>query len=275
MRIPLASGTIAFLSSMDSKHSAARAESTVGGIMGQGSRAAGSILGIIFGLFVQSVTVRAMTVQVRDAVGGESATGEPGWYFLTGTGSISSGTISNGSFGALRGGTYAFDVDFGAGWESLLTYCLEPDAEIGFGMNSGEAVGLPYELTTLDQFAGLTSADENYLEILWANAFADSQTSREKAAAFQMIVWEVVRDGDFDLGVGSFRLNGGDVFTAGVLSQAQQWINNIDGGQWTSRTDLHLLTNPDSQDYLTPVPEPATLSLIALGALVSMRRRRR
>ncbi len=238
------------------------------------TRAAGSILGIIVGLFGLGSVARATTVQVRDAVGGESATREPGWYFLAGTGSISSGTINDSSFGDLRGGTYDFDADYGAGWEPLLTYCLQPDEGIGFGMNTGGTVGLPYELTTLDQFPGLTPADEQYIEILWANAFADSQTSREKAAAFQMIVWEAVRDSAVHLTADSFRLNGGDPFTAGVLAQAQQWINNIEGGQWTNRTDLMLLMNPSSQDFLTPVPEPASLSLLVLGAAAALRRRK-
>ncbi len=243
--------------------------------MGQRRQTISSISGILVGLFVSVVTAEATTVQLRDAVGGESATGEPGWYFLTGTGSITSGTIDNGSFGDLRGGTYSFEADYGMGWESLLTYCLEPDAQIGFGVNTGSAVGLPYELTTLDQFAGLTATDEDYIEILWANAFAESQTSREKAAAFQMIVWELVRDGGFDFSAGTFQLNGNDAFTAGVIAQAQQWVGNIDGGQWTSRTDLQLLSHPDSQDYLTPVPEPATVSLLLLGAGAMVWRKRR
>jgi len=239
------------------------------------AQAAGLVPGIVCAILGFARPALATTVQIRDAVGGESATGEPGWYFLTGTGSISSGTFNNGSFGDLRGGTYAFDADYGAGWVPLRTYCLQPDEGIGFGMNNGGAVGIPYELTTLDQCPGLTPADQNLIETLWANAFTDSQTSREKAAAFQMIVWEAVRDGNVNLTADSFRLNGGDPFTAGVLAQTQQWVNNIEGGEWTSRIPLMLLTNPTSQDFLTPVPEPATISLLVLGGAAAVLRRRK
>ncbi len=240
------------------------------------ARAARVMFVVVALFFVCASSVRAATVQVRDAVGGESATGEPGWFFLTGTGSLTNGTINGSAFGDLRGGTYDFEADYGAGWEALLTYCLQPDEGIGFGLNSGTAVGLPYELTTLDQFPGITPDDERFLEILWSNAFADSFSVRARAAAFQMLVWEVVRDGIVDLRAGTFQLNGAaDAFSAEVLAIAEQWIGNIEGGPWTTRTDLMLLTHPESQDFLTPIPEPATLSLIVIGAGLALNRRKR
>jgi PEP-CTERM motif-containing protein len=219
------------------------------------------------------------TVQLRDAVTGENEDGVPPGFFLTGTGSIISAT--NGTdefFRELHTGTYDFEIDrnMGAGWEAFLTYCLELNQQIGFGVHTPDntAVGLPYQVTSLSSYPGFTSADENALETLWANAFADSTTSRVKAAAFQSIAWELANDSSVDFLSGNYKLDTSDPHTADVLAQANAWYTNIQNGTWTSHTDLLLLTNPDSQDFLIPVPEPATLSMLLLGCGALLRRRR-
>jgi hypothetical protein len=221
--------------------------------------------------------LNAQTVQVRDAVGGENEDGVPDGFFLTGTGSITRGT--NGLdefFRDLHTGTYDLQLDFGlgGGWEDFLTYCLELNQQIGFGINTEDnAVGLPYQLTSLSSFSGLTSAEVDALELLWGNAFIDSTTSRVKAAAFQTLAWELVNDSAVDLQSGNFMLDENDPHTANVLAQANAWYDNIENGTWTTRTELMLLTHPDSQDMLIPIPEPATLSLLMVGAGLIARRR--
>lgn len=234
----------------------------------------------VFGLAVIAWSpseLAAQTVQVRDAVGGENEVGAPDGFYLTGTGSIISGTNAiDEFFRDLHIGTLDLQLDFGlgGGWEDFLTYCLELNQQIGFGINTEDnAVGLPYQLTTLGSFGGMTAADQIALEILWANAFADSTTSRVKAAAFQSLAWELVNDGSVDLEAGNFMLDGSDPHTFSVLAQANAWYDNIENGTWTTRTELMLLTHPDSQDLLIPIPEPATLSLLLLGAGVALRRR--
>ena len=237
------------------------------------------------GIFILTITaltcvpsnLAAQTVQVRDAVGGESENGVPDGFYLTGTGSITSGT--NGLdefFRELHTGTYDLQLDFGlgGGWEDFLTYCLELQQQIGFGINTEDnAVGLPYELASLTSFGGFTAADENALELLWGNAFADSTTSRVKAAAFQTLAWELANDASVDLQAGNFMLDDSDAHSASVLAQANAWYDNIESGVWTTRTELMLLTHPDSQDLLIPIPEPATLSLLLVGAGLIARRR--
>lgn len=230
-------------------------------------------------LFLQfSVTAVGQTVQVRDAISGENEDGVPPGFYLAGTGSIISAT--NGTdefFREVLTGTYDLEIDrnLGAGWEAFLIYCLELNQQIGFGIHTPDntAVGLPYEIASLSSFPGFTSADENALETLWANAFSDSTTSRVKAAAFQSIAWELANDTSVDLLSGNYVLDQTDPHTAAVLAQADAWYTNIENGTWTSHTDLLLLTSPDSQDLLIPVPEPATLSMLLLGFAVLLRRR--
>jgi hypothetical protein len=219
----------------------------------------------------------AQPVQVRDAVGGENENAVPNGFYLTGTGGITSGT--NGLdefFRDLLTGTYDLQLDMGlgGGWEDFLTYCLELHQQIGIGINTEDnAVGLPYQLASLNSFGPFTAADENALELLWGNAFVESTTSRVKAAAFQALAWELANDVSVDLQAGNFMLDDGDAHSASVLAQANAWYDNIESGAWTTRTELMLLTHPDSQDLLIPIPEPATLSLLLVGAGLLARRR--
>jgi hypothetical protein len=232
------------------------------------------ILAVAAGLFAPPAF--AQLVQVRDAVGGESENGNPPGFYLTGTGALTRST--NGLdefFRDIATGTFdlEYDLGLGAGWQELLTYCLEITQQIGFGVNTEDnAVGLPYELEPLTAFPGLTGADQIALEILWSNAHADSMTSPVKAAAFQALTWELVIDGSVDLLSGGFILDD-DPHAAAVLAQANAWYDNIENGTWTTRTELMLLSHPDSQDLIIPIPEPATLSLLLIGAGAVLRRK--
>lgn len=220
----------------------------------------------------------AQTVQVRDAVGGENAEGVPGWFFLTGTGSYTQGTNGqNEFFRELHTGTFDYEIDFGlgAGWEDFLTYCIELSQGIVLGINSEDnAGGLPFQIAPMSLLVDIDADEKLALETLWANAFPDSTTSRVKAAAFQSLIWELANDEAFDLSSGNFMLDDRDSHTFDVLNQANLWFTNSQDGTWTSRTELMLLTNPDSQDLIIPIPEPATLGLLILGAGAALRRRR-
>lgn len=219
------------------------------------------------------------TIQVRDAIGGENAEAEPGWFYLTGTGAYTQGT--NGLdefFRDLHTGTFDLEIDFnygqGGSWQELLTYCIELREGITFGPNiEDNANGLPFELAELTTINGITSDEQDILEILWSNAFAESTASRAGAAAFQSVVWEVVNDESVDLMGGNFMLNENDPHTAQVITQAQGWLDNVEDGTWTSRTPLMALTNPESQDLILPIPEPASISLLLVGAGMVLRRK--
>lgn len=225
-----------------------------------------------------STFASAQTVQVRDSVTGENEDGVPPGFFLTGTGATT--TATNGLdefFRDMHTGTLdlEYDLGLGASWQDLLTYCLELTQQIGFGVHTmdNDAVGLPYELEPLSAFPGLSGPDQVALETLWSNAFADSMTSRVKAAAFQSLAWELATDASVDLQAGGFQLDENDPEAASVLAQANTWYTNIENGTWTSRTELMLLTNPESQDLIIPIPEPATLTLLLIGAGAVLRRR--
>ena len=234
------------------------------------------VVGVAALALVAADRTQAALVQVRDAVGGEFANGNPGGPLLDGTGSTLNGSASNGSDGPLYVGTFDLEADYGSGFAPLITYCIEPNQNFLFGYNPPDSVGITYQTDTLTNGHGFTATEANYVQILWANAWADSQTSAAKAAAFQSVVWEFTEDNSINLTAGNFRLNPGDTYSNQVLGIAQGWINNITGGVWTTAANLIVLTHPESQDYLAEVTVPAPGAAVALlGGLLACGRKRR
>jgi hypothetical protein len=117
-----------------------------------------------------------------------------------------------------------------------------------------------------------------YLEELWGS-FQSQVNSNVTGAAFALAVYEIVFEDlyvssppGWDVTVGKFKANntGGSVSQA--IAQANAWLGQVDGTGPT--TSLRGLINSSHQDFIT-VPEPAALSVLVLGSLALIRRRRR
>lgn len=224
-------------------------------------------------------SAEAGVYKVRDAVGGESVPGRLDAFYLAGTGSSPSGTNFGSPLVNLPMGTFDFEIDFtgsGSSFEQFRTYCLEPTQELSFHDNPTDDEGALYGTDTLMSSApGMTALEASRIEILWANAFSDSMTSNIKAGAFQIIIWELIRDNTFDLNAGLTRLSTSNATSIAITAQANMWWANIIGGTWTDSQPLLALTSPDSQDLIIPVPTPGAVVLGAMGVMAAGSRRRR
>lgn len=232
----------------------------------------------LLGVAVIASSAQAGIYRVRDAVGGENVLGQSDAFYLVGTGISPSGTVFGSPLVNLPMGTLDFEIDYtgtGLNFQQFRTYCLEPTQEIEFDDNPPDTNGVEYAPQALTTTPGLSALEASRLEILWANAFADSQTSNVKAGAFQIIIWELVRDDDFNLTAGLTRLSTTNALSMQITAQANTWWNNIIGGTWTNSTPLMALTSPSSQDLIVPVPTPGAAALGVVGlAMFGIRRRR-
>jgi len=176
-------------------------------------------------------------------------------------------------------GTFDFEIDFtgsGSSYEQFRTYCLEPTQELIFHDNPTDDQGALYSTDTLtNSEPGLTATEASRIEILWANAYADSMTSNIKAGAFQIIIWELIRDDSFDLNAGLTRLSTTNATSIAITAQANAWWSNIVGGTWTDSQPLMALTSENSQNLILPVPTPGAVALGSIGLVAFGTRRRR
>lgn len=103
--------------------------------------------------------------------------------------------------------------------------------------------------------------------------------------AMQLAIWEVVSDTDLSLSGASdgFRVGTqSDASLADVVALAESWLNGlslsgIDSSYVSQKYVLNALTNPEKQDllFLTNIPEPSSMLLVATSAVALLRRRRR
>lgn len=101
---------------------------------------------------------------------------------------------------------------------------------------------------------------------------------KDQAAALQLVIWEMLSENtetNFSFTSGSFQAkNTNDSAISGdVLNLANQYASMIGSSEAIYYAAAMSGNQLVSQSILTPVPEPATLSALALGALATLRRR--
>ena len=139
----------------------------------------------------------------------------------------------------------------------------------------------------IDQYSGTTQVTEaNYTVLRNSSAaaylyetYANSVTTSTEAAALAASIWEVITEpqgGSFNIYSGSFYITD----NAAAAGRAATMLASIPAG-YTPQGTLVVLHSPDKQDMLIgyeyggPVPEPATISLLLGGLVLSVARSRR
>lgn len=141
----------------------------------------------------------------------------------------------------------------------------------------------PMNMTSLDQeyyySSGLWmgSAKANYIRELWGRDFdpawitgADAQMAEAFSAAIFEIIYETDSSWDVTSGTG-FYCTG---LEESATNTANTWLSQLNGDTAYFANNLYAVSRYDGQDYVVQTPEPATLSLLAVGAAALLRRRK-
>jgi hypothetical protein len=109
-----------------------------------------------------------------------------------------------------------------------------------------------------------------------------SGMSNDFAAAFQLMIWEIVSDFDASIGVASLSASEGELrfqnrsdgtLTNGVASEFETLRSRIAAGD-DLFSGLLGVASAGLQDQLVVIPTPATMALAGFGGLLAVRRRR-
>ncbi len=170
------------------------------------------------------------------------------------------------------------------GLGDFVAWCLDLGAFLGTSLEYGyAATTTPFQnggvnLVPVGMARVQSIFDANFSDTFFSDP--DVQVNRAKSAAFQLSLWEVVYDGDWDITEGLFQASASqdvETLAAGYLQAAMNWTG---GSSW----DLTYLESTDAsrrQNLVTaapsPVPLPATgiMLLAAIGGLAAVRKKRR
>jgi hypothetical protein len=219
------------------------------------------------------MNIRILSVTLA-ALASSAALGFPTMKFLdTVDGrSIKMSLNSGNSYQKVFAGELKMKLSYsGSLTETVIGFCADPHTR----MSSGTYWVTITDTTEIAQVGGKVG----HLINTFAPVLLDNGSDTD-AMALQVAIWEVLVEtsGTYDVTKGKFRAkqSDGDSFSSSELAAINGYLNSM--GTGTARYYLSDLDNdcdPKSQSILTPVPEPATLGVLAIGALAMVRRRKR
>lgn len=107
------------------------------------------------------------------------------------------------------------------------------------------------------------------------HTYGSTVDTKEKGAALQLAIWDVIYDGGNGLAAGTVQSS----VTGSVLTHTNSYLAGSVGMDYTAayyfKAVTHGPNNDKNQDYMGLVPEPATMSALLLGSLAMLRRRKK
>lgn len=183
--------------------------------------------------------------------------------------SVNSGSDFKGAFG----GQLNLQVNTSSTSKIIAGLCADPSVNMASGTTQATA-------TTSNALGDRGARAAHLINTYFNSILAESNAAikNDKMMALQVAVWEVLVEDlpTFSVATGAFRAK---AFDGGNFSSAQQgYINTYLANNGTSVADYYQAASvnncPVSQSVMAPVPEPATIGALSVGALALLRRRR-
>ena len=151
-----------------------------------------------------------------------------------------------------------------SGYQTYDVIALEDAADPGTYIPGGPAMG---------------AKRADYLSEMWGRYFNAAASSPAAAEAFAAAVWEILYE-DLPVDPIAYDVTAGPGFRATGLDSAlaNSYLHSL-GDEFAPRANLKALSHPLSQDFMTEfpasvIPEPLTCSLVGLGGMALIRKRR-
>ncbi len=149
----------------------------------------------------------------------------------------------------------------------FIAYCV--DLSAGAALNSSYTANRESILTFLSAPVGERLA---YIY----NNHHNSSLTLDQQVAVQVAIWEARYDNTFDLDSGNFKTIG---ISGAIKADAQAILNNLMNPTGPAGDAYYFEyiseTVSSAQDLMGPVPEPASLAALGIGAAALVRRRRK
>lgn len=110
----------------------------------------------------------------------------------------------------------------------------------------------------------------NAIRELWGRYFDPAWTTganKQFAEAFEASLWEIIYETS-----STWDVTTGPGFRATGIQQAataNTWLNSLNGNTAYFAQNLAVATSLNGQDFLTQIPEPATVFMLAMGGLLT------
>jgi len=145
-------------------------------------------------------------------------------------------------------------------------FCVEPNALIAIGQSLDYTVTPTSSLTNSDKVARLVGA------------YLGSSKTNADAAAIQWAIWEVTSENSSSLSLSNGNVNvSGSSPSSNTRTLGNQYLANINT---FTAANITYLKNSQSQDMVAfsstkPIPEPASLGMLAISGMLLLRRKRK
>lgn len=144
----------------------------------------------------------------------------------------------------------------------FIAYCVD--------LSQGAAVNTDYQADRQSILSVLPGTVGERLSYIYNNHHNAGLTI-EQQTAVQVALWEVRYDSSFNLDSGNFKAM---AINSTVKANAQAILNDVLNPTGPIGNAYYYESQINSQDLMGPVPEPASLAALGLGAMALIRKRR-